>query len=207
MVLLFAAKTGRSNRDGSGFFEICGSAGPRWASQFQYGARRLLYNLLMARFHTRTAGLLLAGIALFGAAHASGQEERHGRKYVAPPPAAHVSVTVVKALNGKPVANAAVIFHPIKGGKDAGGNMEIKTNREGIATLDIMPVGDSFRLQVIADGFQTFGEDYTIDSSVKEIEVKMMKPVSQQSIYTTPPGSPATTTDGGPGTPSGTTPK
>jgi hypothetical protein len=156
----------------------------------------------MASFATRVAGILLAGSVLMAGA----QEVRHGRKYVAPPPAAHISVTVLKDTNGKPVANAAVIFHPIKNGKD-GGNMEIKTNREGIATLDIMPVGDTFRLQVIADGFQTFGEDYTIDSSVKEIEVKMKKPVKQASIYATPPGSPATTTSGAQGTPSGSAPK
>jgi hypothetical protein len=168
--------------------------------------RALLYNLHMAKFHTRAAGMVLAAIAMFASVCASGQDSQHGRKYVPPPPPAHISVTVTKANNGKPVANAAVIFHPIKNGKD-GGNMEIKTNREGIATLDIMPVGDTFRLQVVADGFQTFGEDYTIDSSVKEIEVKMKKPVAQQSIYSTPPGSPATTTDGSSSKPSGATPQ
>jgi Carboxypeptidase regulatory-like domain len=177
---------------------------PEMGRRSRYDAL-LLYNLHMAKFHTRTAGILLAGIAMFVSTVAPGQEERHGRKYVAPPPPAHISVTVTKANNGKPVANAAVIFHPIKNGKD-GGNMEIKTNREGVATLDIMPIGDTFRLQVVADGFQTFGEDYTIDSSVKEIEVKMKKPVSQQSIYSTPPGSPATTTDGKSNKPSGATP-
>jgi hypothetical protein len=166
--------------------------------------KALLYNLHMAKFHTRAAGILLAATAMM-ASYTLAQDSQHGRKYVAPPPPAHISVTVTKANNGKPVANAAVIFHPIKNGKD-GGNMEIKTNRDGVATLDIMPVGDTFRLQVVADGFQTFGEDYTIDSSVKEIEVKMKKPVAQQSIYTTPPGSPATTTDGKQGTPSGATP-
>jgi hypothetical protein len=146
----------------------------------------------MARFRIQAAGILLVGSVLVAGA----QEERHGRKYVAPPPASHISVTVVKALNGKPVANAAVIFHPIKQGKDDGGNMEIKTNRDGVAMLDVIPIGDTIRLQVVADGFQTFGEDYAIDSSVKEIEVRMKKPTKQDSIYSTPLGSPGTTTDG-----------
>ena len=84
----------------------------------------------------------------------------------------------------------------LKQGKDDGGNMEIKTNRDGVATLDVIPIGDTIRLQVVADGFQTFGEDYAIDSSVKEIEVRMKKPTKQDSIYSTPLGSPGTTTDG-----------
>jgi hypothetical protein len=180
----------------------CRTAGPGWAGVPDM-KRALLYNLYMAKFHTRAAGVLVAAMAMLASGHAWGQQ--YGRKYVPPPPPAHISVTVTKAINGKPVANAAVIFHPIKNGKD-GGNMEIKTNREGVATLDIMPIGDTFRLQVVADGFQTFGEDYTIDSSVKEIEVKMKKPVAQQSIYSTPPGSPATTTDGSSSKPSGATP-
>lgn len=120
---------------------------------------------------------------------ASGQEERHGRKYKTPPPASHIEITVLKAANGKPVANAAVIFHPLDKENQNQGNMEIKTNRDGIATLDVIPVGDTILLQVIADGFQTYGENFTIEGDSKQITVKLNRPAGQYSAYTAHPGS------------------
>jgi hypothetical protein len=119
---------------------------------------------------------------------AAGQQERHGRKYKSPPPAAHIEVTVLKAATGKPVANAAVIFHPLDASNNEGqGNMEIKTNRDGVATLDVIPVGDTILLQVVASGFQTYGENYKIDGDSKQILVKLSKPVAQYSAYTDHP--------------------
>ena len=41
--------------------------------------------------------------------------------------------------------------------------MEMKTNEEGKTIIDVIPIGDTMRLQVIADGFQTFGQDYKIE--------------------------------------------
>jgi hypothetical protein len=91
-------------------------------------------------------------------------------------------VTVIKATNGKPVQNAAVVFHPIKGGKDEGG-LELKTDENGKASLDVIPIGDTLRLQVIAPGYQTFGNDYPVQTSTKEISVKLRHPAQQYSIY------------------------
>jgi hypothetical protein len=112
----------------------------------------------------------------------SAQDVKRGRKYNPPPPTCKITVTVTKATNGKPVENAGVIFHPIKNGKDEG-NMELKTNEEGKAVLDVVPVGDTVRLQIIASGFQTFGADYQIDQATKDIEVKLLRPGKQYSIY------------------------
>src|SRR5580658_7268306 len=70
----------------------------------------------------------------------SAQDVKRGRKYTPPPPTCKITVTVTKASTGKPVENAGVIFHPIKNGKDQG-NMELKTNEEGKAVLDVVPVG------------------------------------------------------------------
>jgi hypothetical protein len=44
-------------------------------------------------------------------------------------------------------------------------------------------VGSTVRLQIIAHGFQTFGNDYVADASAKEITIKMQRPTSQYSIY------------------------
>jgi hypothetical protein len=109
-------------------------------------------------------------------------QPRRGRKYTPPPATAKITVTVSKATNGKPIENAAVVFHPMKGGKDEG-NLELKTNEEGKATIEVIPIGDTVRLQVIANGFQTFGDDYEITTDTKEISVKMKRPDKQYSIY------------------------
>ncbi len=125
--------------------------------------------------------ILITGGVVAGAA----QEEsgRHGRKYKAPPVTSHVEVTVTKAFNGKPIANAAVVFHPIKDGRDEG-NLEVKTDPEGKAIIDVIATGSEVRVQVIANGFATFGQDYTIDTATKEIAIPMTRPQAQVSTYT-----------------------
>jgi hypothetical protein len=39
------------------------------------------------------------------------------------------------------------------------------------------------RVQVIASGFRTYGEDFNIDKPTLEITVKLQKPKEQFSIY------------------------
>jgi hypothetical protein len=128
---------------------------------------------------------LLAACFLLGTG-LQGQEQHRGRKYKAPPPTCKISVTVVREDNGKPIEGAAVVFHPIAHGKDQG-NMELKTNEDGKAVLDMIPIGDTVRLQVIASGFQTFGADYDLPSDTRDIPVKLHLPVRQYSIYESHP--------------------
>ena len=89
---------------------------------------------------------------------------------------------MVRDVNGKPIENAAVIFHPMEGEKDKG-NMELKTNEDGKAIIDVLPIGDTVRLQIIAKGFQTFGDDYKIDKAQMAIDIRMKRPGEQYSIY------------------------
>ena len=126
------------------------------------------------------AGLGLATLLLA----ASGQDDtaKRGRKYKTPPPTARIEVTIVRDTNGKPIENAAVVFHPMVGEKDEG-NMELKTNEDGKTVIDVLPLGDTVRLQVIAHGFQTYGEDYKIDKSEMAIDIRMKRPGEQYSIY------------------------
>jgi len=88
----------------------------------------------------------------------------------------------VRDTNGKPIENAAVVFHPMVGEKDQG-NMELKTNEDGKTIIDVLPVGDTVRLQVIAHGFQTYGDDYKIDKADMAIDIRMKRPGEQYSIY------------------------
>jgi hypothetical protein len=90
---------------------------------------------------------------------------------------------VIKEDNGKPVRNAAVIMHPVnEKGKQGRGDMELKTNPEGKADFDGIPYG-RLRVQVIASGFQTYGEDFDIDKEKTEITIKLKRPQGQFSIY------------------------
>src|ERR1035438_3688274 len=121
------------------------------------------------------AGLLITSLP----AGALQEPAKRGRKYKSPPPTARIEVTVLRDVNGKPIENAAVIFHLV-GEK---GNMELKTNEDGKAVIDVLPVNSSVRLQVIAKGFQTYGQDFTIEKPAMEIEAKMRRPGEQYSIY------------------------
>lgn len=118
-------------------------------------------------------------LLLFGSGLVAHARSDRGRKYVPPPPTANIKVTVLDS-SGKPVSNAAVIFHPIKNNKDDGA-MELKSNPNGVVQLDVIPIGDVMRLQVIASGWRTFGEDYKIDSANKEFVVKLKRPADQAS--------------------------
>lgn len=146
---------------------------------------------LLRRFALSAAVLGLAGSALLHGQDAA----KRGRKYKAPPPTTHMVVTVTRASTGKPVENASVIFHPIEEGKSAG-NMELKTNDDGQTTLDLLEVGSTVRLQVIAKGFQTFGEDFKVDKDQMAIDVKLHRPAEQYSIYKSHDASKDTSKDG-----------
>jgi hypothetical protein len=121
--------------------------------------------------------------------------EKHGRKYKAPPATSHIEVDVVKGSNNKPIVNAAVVFHPVKDGKDIG-NLEVKTNPEGKAIIDVIPTGSSVRIQVIADGFATFADDYEVKESSRTISIAMIKPQAQVSTYQDNSGKASTTQPG-----------
>jgi hypothetical protein len=90
---------------------------------------------------------------------------------------------VVRDYNGKPVRNAGVVMHPVQtNGKQSRGGLELKTDSEGKASFDGVPYG-KLRVQVLAQGFQTYGEDYEIDQPEMEITVKLKRPQGQYSIY------------------------
>jgi hypothetical protein len=111
------------------------------------------------------------------------QNEHRGRKYKAPPTTMKIDILVVRDTNGKPIPNAAVIFHPVNEKGKEEGAMELKTDFDGKTLLDVIPIGSTVRLQVIAKGFQTFGNDYVANADAKQITIKMKKPTDQYSIY------------------------
>jgi len=98
-------------------------------------------------------------------------------------PTSSVKFVVVRDSDGKPLRNADVVLHPVsRKGKQNSGEMELKTDADGKASIDGIPYGP-LRVQVLAPHFQTFGEDYEINKPVLEITVKMKHPGGQYSIY------------------------
>ncbi len=104
-------------------------------------------------------------------------------------PQSSLNLVVLKDESGKPVRNAAVVLHPVgHNGKQAKGGFELKTDNEGKTHFDGIPYG-SIRVQIIAHGFQTFGDDFTISNPVQEITIRLKRPQGQYSIYEKHDGS------------------
>ena len=96
---------------------------------------------------------------------------------------ADMSFVVLKEDNGKPVRNAAVVLHPVDDdGKQKRNGLELKTDADGKANFEGVPYG-KLRIQVLATGFQTYGEDYDVDRPSLDVTVKMKRPTKQYSIY------------------------
>jgi 5-hydroxyisourate hydrolase-like protein (transthyretin family) len=98
-------------------------------------------------------------------------------------PSASINVVVVREANGKPVKNAEVVLHPVDPkGKQKQEGLELKTHEDGKAEISGIAYG-KWRIQVIAPGFRTFGQDYEVGQPSLEITIKLQKPSEQYSIY------------------------
>jgi len=133
----------------------------------------------IAAWTTALIALVVLGAA--GAAWAQDEEEEG--------PMSNMRFVVVRDYNGKPVKNAAVVLHPVtRKGKQAKGGLELKTNDEGKTAIEGIPYGP-LRVQVLAPGFQTFGEDYQVNQAEMEITVKLKRPGAQYSVYNNQPSN------------------
>jgi len=98
-------------------------------------------------------------------------------------PTSVLSVTVVRDSNGKPVKNAEIVLHPVdERGRQKAEGLELKTHEDGKAETGGVPYG-KLRIQVIAKGFKTFGQDYDVQQPNLEITIKLQNPADQFSIY------------------------
>lgn len=117
---------------------------------------------------------LLAPLAIFATA---------GERKQVVVPSASLQFVVLKDANGKPVRNAEIVLHPVdKHGNQKDEGLELKTHEDGKAAVSGIPYG-KYRVQVIAPGLRTFGEDYDINQPNHEFTIKLQKPADQYSIY------------------------
>ncbi|HKA01640.1 MAG TPA: carboxypeptidase-like regulatory domain-containing protein [Candidatus Solibacter sp.] len=95
---------------------------------------------------------------------------------------------VVKSQTGKPVDRASVVVRFIQGhsivklGKAVRTTYELRTNQEGEASIPSIPQG-KIRIQIIAKGYQTFGQDFDISEDEKTVNVTMNPPQQQYSAH------------------------
>jgi hypothetical protein len=129
----------------------------------------------------RMLGLCLGLISCFMLAGvARGQKDKNTDDEE---PTAMLNVLILKQDNGKPIRNAAVIMHAVNShGKQSNGDLELKTDLDGKASFDGIPYG-KLRIQVLASGFQTFGQDYSVNQPNLNLTIKLNRPESQYSIY------------------------
>jgi Carboxypeptidase regulatory-like domain len=98
-------------------------------------------------------------------------------------PMATLNFVILRDENGKPIRNAAVVMHPVDGnGRQERGGLELKTDPDGKASYDGVPYG-KLRVQVLAPGFQTYGDDYNVTQPNMDITIKLKRPAAQYSIY------------------------
>ena len=94
----------------------------------------------------------------------------------------------VTNLSGKPVDRASVVVNFVKGrsaikmGKKQLTHWETRTNENGLVKLPQMPQGEIL-VQVIAKGYQTFGQKFDVDEDDKTIEIKLNPPQPQYSAH------------------------
>jgi archaellum component FlaG (FlaF/FlaG flagellin family) len=95
---------------------------------------------------------------------------------------------VVKTQSGKPVDRASLVVNFVQGhsvvklGKAVRTTYELRTNQEGEATIPSIPQG-KIKVQVIAKGFQTFGQIFEIKDEEKTLDITLNPPQQQYSAH------------------------
>ena len=95
---------------------------------------------------------------------------------------------LVKSSGGRPVDRAGVVVRFVQGrsyvklGKKVRTTFELRTNQEGEARVPSIPQGQ-IRVQVIAKGYQTFGQIFDVGEDEKTIEVTLNPPQQQYSAH------------------------
>jgi Carboxypeptidase regulatory-like domain len=106
---------------------------------------------------------------------------------LADPPMTNIRIEV-KTYSDKPIDRASVIVKFVEGrnyaklGKKIQTSWQLKTNQEGLAKIPAIPQG-KLLVQVIAKGYQTFGETFEVNEAERTIEVKLNAPQPQVSAH------------------------
>jgi hypothetical protein len=128
----------------------------------------------------KTSLRVVSFVILLIAIAANGQEKSAATKAKADTDAKDVRLTIVVTggEDKKPVDSASVYVRYVeqhKLGKDKKIEMNLKTNQSGVCHVPVIPPG-KFVIQVIADGWKTYGEYYDINQTEQTINVTLVRP-------------------------------
>jgi len=94
----------------------------------------------------------------------------------------------VKTQSGRPVDRASVVVRFVEGhsivklGKAIRTTFELRTNQDGEANIPTIPQG-KIRVQVIAKGYQTFGQVFDVTEDEKTLPITLNPPQQQYSAH------------------------
>jgi len=94
-----------------------------------------------------------------------------------PDSANRLTIEITGGENDKPVENASVYVKYIESHvlKDKKFELNVKTNRDGVAHVPDAPLGRVL-IQVVADGWKTYGRWYDVTDSKQTIKVRLERP-------------------------------
>jgi hypothetical protein len=93
----------------------------------------------------------------------------------------------VKSESGRPIDHAEVVVRFVRGHvvfklKALRTTYELRTNQDGEAKVAQIPQGE-IRIQVIAKGYQTFGQIFDVTEEEKNIDITLNPPQQQYSSH------------------------
>jgi hypothetical protein len=93
-------------------------------------------------------------------------------------PSTRVTIEVTGGDKDRPIENASVYLKYVEEHKIAKNKqfeLNVKTNREGIAHIPDAPLG-RVEIQIVAEGWKTFGRWYDITDSKEPIKIHLDRP-------------------------------
>ena len=123
--------------------------------------------------------ILVVALALCGSAWAQSVQEPDAKARTGKSdPTSRVTIEVFGGEKDSPVENASVYLKYVeerKLKKDKKVELNVKTNRDGTAHIPEAPTGRVL-IQVVADGWKTYGRWYDITEAKQTIKVHLEKP-------------------------------
>ena len=128
----------------------------------------------------KTSLRLISFLVLLVAVAANGQDKSAYAQSKADSEAKDVRLTIIVTggEDKKPIDSASVYVRYVeehKHGKDKKVEMNLKTNQSGVCHVPVIPPG-RFVVQVIADGWKTYGEYYDINQTEQTINITLVRP-------------------------------
>ncbi|HWP83775.1 MAG TPA: hypothetical protein VNN17_01170 [Terriglobia bacterium] len=128
----------------------------------------------------RLANMIVAALLLvttFAAAQQTGAKAEEGTT--------RLTLQVLRESNREPVPDAHVVVRFTEERllrRDKRVSWQAKTNRKGIIVLSDIPTG-AVKVQVIAKGFRTYGEEHRLNQPQEELTILLQPPTGQVSAY------------------------